>query len=87
MRDPDLRRAFPEALLARQDHSIETPQSIITGHRRAKKEKGHQVALRLDLTVYDVAYLELALRHGIPLAPLDRDLRAKARTLGVEVIG
>ena len=45
------------------------------------------IARRLDLTVYDVAYLELALRHGIPLATLDRDLRAKARTLGVEVIG
>ncbi|EIJ77069.1 hypothetical protein LptCag_2525 [Leptospirillum ferriphilum] len=35
----------------------------------------------------DAAYLELALRHELPLATLDRDLRFKAKTLGVKVIG
>ncbi|MGL3709575.1 type II toxin-antitoxin system VapC family toxin [Leptospirillum ferriphilum] len=45
------------------------------------------IALRLDLSVYDAAYLELALRHELPLATLDRDLRFKAKTLGVKVIG
>ena len=39
------------------------------------------------LTSYDAAYLELALRRGLPLACLDDDLRSAARKLGVEVMG
>ncbi len=31
-----------------------------------------------DLTVYDAAYLELALRHDAPLGTLDDDLRRAA---------
>ncbi len=37
------------------------------------------------LTVYDSAYLELALRRGLPLATLDRDLAKAARKAGVRV--
>ena len=33
------------------------------------------LAESFGLTVYDAAYLELALRHGLPLATLDRSLR------------
>lgn len=33
---------------------------------------------RHDLTVYDAAYLELALRHDAPLGTLDDDLRSAA---------
>lgn len=39
-----------------------------------------------DLTVYDAAYLELAMRQRLPLATLDRDLAAAARREGVEVL-
>jgi predicted nucleic acid-binding protein len=35
------------------------------------------------LSVYDAAYLELALRRGLPLATLDGRLRAAAATAGV----
>lgn len=35
------------------------------------------------LTLYDAAYLELALRNALPLASLDRDLCNAARTAGV----
>ncbi len=35
------------------------------------------------LTLYDAAYLELAMRRGLPLATLDKDLRAAARKIGV----
>lgn len=35
------------------------------------------------LTLYDSAYLELALRLSLPLATLDKDLRAAARKAGV----
>ncbi len=39
------------------------------------------------LTSYDAAYLDLALRRRLPLASLDDDLRAAARTLGIRVLG
>ena len=38
------------------------------------------------LTVYDALYLETAIRRGLPLATLDRDLRKAARAAGVEVL-
>jgi predicted nucleic acid-binding protein len=46
-----------------------------------------QLADRCGLTVYDAAYLELALRRRLPLATLDERLRAGAITCGVEVLG
>ena len=38
------------------------------------------------LTVYDAAYLELALRLGLPLATLDKALRTAAASLGVVLL-
>jgi len=38
---------------------------------------------RFNLTIYDAAYLEVALRRGLPLATLDKRLRAAAREVGV----
>ena len=35
------------------------------------------------LTPYDAAYLELAIRHALPLATLDKDLRRAAEKAGV----
>jgi len=43
------------------------------------------LAERCQLTLYDAAYLELAQRLRLPLASLDRDLRAACRALGVTV--
>jgi len=45
------------------------------------------LAFRHGLTAYDAAYLELALRRGLPLATLDGPLAEAARAEGVEVIG
>lgn len=42
-----------------------------------------RLAIRHKLTMYDAAYLELAQRRGLPLATLDKELRAAARTEGV----
>ena len=39
------------------------------------------------LTAYDAAYLELAMRLGMPLATKDRTLAAGAQHVGVEVLG
>jgi predicted nucleic acid-binding protein len=42
---------------------------------------------RHGLTVYDAAYLEIASRRKIPLATLDRQLRAAAVNEGVQLLG
>jgi len=41
------------------------------------------LARRYRLSVYDAAYLELALRTGLPLATLDADLAKAATTAGL----
>jgi predicted nucleic acid-binding protein len=38
------------------------------------------------LTLYDAAYLELAIRRDVELATLDRELRRAARKMGVAVV-
>jgi predicted nucleic acid-binding protein len=45
------------------------------------------LADRFKLTVYDAAYLELALRRSLPLASLDRDLWRAAGAMELEVLG
>lgn len=45
-----------------------------------------QLAERHNLTAYDAAYLELALRLGLPLATSDTALVAAARAAGVVVL-
>jgi predicted nucleic acid-binding protein len=39
------------------------------------------------LTLYDAAYLELAVRRSLPLATLDEDLRRAAKTEKVRLLG
>jgi predicted nucleic acid-binding protein len=46
-----------------------------------------RLAERHRLTLYDAAYLELALRRGLPLATLDEELRAAAASNGVQLLG
>jgi predicted nucleic acid-binding protein len=45
------------------------------------------LARERKLTVYDAAYLELAVREGLPLATLDRDLERAAIAEGVALFG
>ena len=45
-----------------------------------------RVARDHQLSVYDAAYLELAMRRRIPLATLDGDLAAAARRAGIRVL-
>ena len=44
------------------------------------------VARQGQLTEYDAAYLELALREALPLATLDDRLRRAARNVGVSLV-
>jgi predicted nucleic acid-binding protein len=46
-----------------------------------------RLAERYGLTVYDASYLEIAARRRIPLATLDRQLRAAAESEGVALPG
>lgn len=45
------------------------------------------LARRYGLSAYDAAYLELALRSGLPMATLDADLAKAAMTAGVPIFG
>ena len=38
-----------------------------------------------NLTAYDAAYLELAIRRGLPMATIDRKLRIAAEAVGVAI--
>ena len=49
---------------------------------RAWQETLH-LARAHNLSVYDAAYLELAVRHALPLATLDDKLKAAATAVGV----
>lgn len=46
-----------------------------------------ELAERQRLTIYDAAYLELAVRRKLPLATLDEDLRRAATAEKVTLIG
>jgi predicted nucleic acid-binding protein len=46
----------------------------------------HALAQKHKLTSYDAAYLELAVRRGLPLASLDTELRAAAKAEKVELL-
>ncbi len=45
-----------------------------------------QLAEKYRLTSYDAAYLELAMRRGLPLASLDSDMRKAAKAEGVSLV-
>ena len=44
------------------------------------------LAEQYELTIYDAAYLELAIREGLPLATLDNDMRKASRAAGVSLV-
>jgi predicted nucleic acid-binding protein len=46
-----------------------------------------RLAHRHKLTLYDAAYLEVALRRSLPLASLDQDLRAAASAEKIQLLG
>ena len=55
-----------------------------TAHRASRDTLALARAERL--TLYDAAYLELALRRGLALATLDKDLSRAAKRSGVAVV-
>lgn len=61
--------------------------SVTVDHATATHALGDtlNLARRYQLSAYDAAYLELALRTGMPLATLDVGLAKAARTAGVSI--
>ncbi len=66
---------------------MELPIVVEPTDRRRPFESIRLLARSHGLSAYDSAYLELALRLGVPLATLDRRLAAAARRAGGEVLG
>lgn len=54
--------------------------------RRRPVDSIHRLGRSHGLSAYDAAYLELAVRYGIPLATLDSDLRFAAEAEGVGLL-
>ena len=46
-----------------------------------------ELAMRYKLSSYDAVYLELAMRHGLPIATQDAQLKEAAITAGVAIVG
>lgn len=61
---------------------------IVVDDETPSRALGHvlDLARAVRLTAYDAAYLELAMRLGIPLASKDTDLCNAAERLGVKVL-
>jgi len=61
------------------------PIDIDTGPSLGQRQL-FELAMRHQLSSYDAAYLELALRYGIPLATQDQQLKAAAIAAGVKIL-
>jgi predicted nucleic acid-binding protein len=61
------------------------PIDIDTGPPLGQRQL-FELAVRHQLSSYDAAYLELALRYGIPLATQDQQLKAAAIAAGVKIL-
>ena len=74
---------------ARRDALARLTELPIEADDETATRAGHEttaIAAQFGLSVYDAAYLELAIRRQLPLATLDRALEAAARATGVELL-
>jgi predicted nucleic acid-binding protein len=77
-------RAFRDATLS--DLAL-LPLSTDTETEKHAWSATLRLAERHQLTIYDAAYLELAQRRRLPLATLDRELRAAAKHEKMTLLG
>ncbi len=76
-------RLTEAALAATRDALTDLPVEVQSTSLQRALGSVLVLALEYSLTVYDAAYLELAMRESLPLATLDDDLRAAAQRVGV----
>lgn len=62
------------------------PIEVDTGAMPGQRQL-FELAMRHSLSSYDAVYLELAIRHGLPLATQDEQLKRAAVVAGVEIVG
>lgn len=72
--------AAASAALAALSVELENPSWGLVAHETSRLASDH------DLSVYDAAYLELALRRRLPLATLDDALRDAASAEGLPLV-
>ena len=60
---------------------IEIDTSLAPGQRQL-----FELAMRYQLSSYDAAYLELAMRHGLAIATQDQHLKEAAMAAGVDIL-
>lgn len=63
-------------------------QRILTDHASSERAIAHlrPLAIKHELSVYDAAYLDLAIRSGLPLATLDSALQKAAKSASVALV-
>ncbi len=76
---------------AQTDHGLRQLEIITVSGIQINAEaatiRDHLATARaFQLTAYDAVYLDLARREGLPLATLDKSLRAAARKAGVALL-
>ena len=79
------KRIFTEDMLAALNAFDRISIEVDADHRRSWAET-FDLARHHCLTLYDAAYLELAIRLGLPLATLDSELIAAAKAEQVPLI-
>jgi predicted nucleic acid-binding protein len=62
---------------------LKLPIELVRSPARVVLESQATIGERFELTAYDAAYLDLALRKGVPLATQDKALSAAAAKAGV----
>jgi predicted nucleic acid-binding protein len=87
MRIAVLRRRYTEKFVSASLIDLQTLAIAVDDEtNRHAWGRTRELSNEYDLTVYDAAYLELALRRRLPLASCDRGLIRSARRAGVEVL-
>lgn len=75
------RRTRSLRLLSDLDIRVDTDTALYAWGATAALAEQHR------LTLYDACYLELAMRHDLPIASLDTELCKAARSVAVPVMG
>lgn len=67
------------------DVLAQLPIEVDTGPAPGQRQL-FELAMRYGLSSYDAAYLELAMRHGLPIATRDEQLKQAASAAGVDIV-
>jgi predicted nucleic acid-binding protein len=75
-----------DTLEALQNLDLVVAQAIENSQEFVSMRRALHAGLKFGLTAYDAVYLETAIGQDLPIATLDRQLKAAASKAGVEVL-